>query len=298
MYQSQANNLNFDESMFSSSNLPYKYPCLAEGHELQAAVPTWAAQCLQAYNNTAVASQQPLTHGPRPHRRRTTRRRKTTKAQPPRPTLACPFYRRNPERHHACAWTVTLGSVRSAKQHVIVHHHAPIYCPVCTAHFPSAVARDRHVRARACVAREPAPGSLEGATEDQVDRLLRCDTAADGDRDKDAAGATARYPPRRGHAYLARRPRLVNKGDKEQESWFRMWDVLFPGVGRPNAAYLTSPREREIVALRKFWKRVGPAVVKGLLALDRADLATREAVAGSVLRDMVQQAGLGRDWGY
>jgi hypothetical protein len=181
--------------------------------------------------------------------------------------------------------------VRSAKQHVIVHHHAPIYCPVCATHFPSAVVRDRHVRTRACVRREPEPESLEGATEDQVDRLLRRDTAVDRDGGGDTGGAAARYSPRR------RRPRLIKRGDKEQESWFRMWDVLFPTVGRPETAYLASPREREIVALRRFWKRLGPGVVKGLLAPYRADPATREAVAGSVLRDMVRQAGLRGDWG-
>ena len=308
MYQSQANNLNFDERMFSSDP-PYRYPCLADGHELQAAIPVWAAECLQAYNNTTGASQprvRPTTTTTTttkqlphilelPYRQTIRRRRNTTKARPSRPaaalTLACPFYKRNPERHHACAWTVALRSVRSVKQHVIVHHHAPIYCPICADHFPSAVARDRHVRARACVRREPPPGSLEGATEDQVDRLLRRDTVAD------ARGAA----PRRRRGYLARhphlRPGLAKKRDKEQESWFRMWDVLFPGVSRPETAYLASMREGEIVALRRFWRNIGLGMVKGLLAPCRADLATREAVAGSILRDMVQQAGLAEESG-
>jgi hypothetical protein len=317
MSQSQSSKFDFDERMFSSTNLPYRYPCLVEGHELQVVIPAWAAQCLQAYNNTAGVSQprvrpttktittttttttKQLPRGPEPHYPQTTRRhRQRTKA--PSATaaaalsLACPFYKRNPERHHACAWTVALRSVRSAKQHVIVHHHAPIYCPICTTHFPSAVSRDRHVRARACVRREPPPGSLEGATEDQVDRLLRRDTVAG--EGAGANGAAAGRSPRRRRGYLVHRPhprpRLVKKGDKEQESWFHMWDVLFPGVGRPETTYLASPRERKIVALRRFWRKVGPGMVKRLLAPCRADLATREAAAGSVLRDMVQQAGL------
>ncbi len=78
-----------------------------------------------------------------------------------------------------------------------------------------------------------------------------------------------------------------------EESWFRMWDVLFPGVERPETGYLDAREEKEVVALRRFWRRVGPRVVRGLLGPGGgADLATREAVAGSVLLEMVEQAGL------
>lgn len=79
----------------------------------------------------------------------------------------------------------------------------------------------------------PPPGSLEGATEDQVDRLLRRDTPAGADAAADsAAGRSARRGSR------APRLRLVKKEDKEQESWFRRWDVLSPAVARPETAYL------------------------------------------------------------
>ena len=48
------------------------------------------------------------------------------------------------------------------------------------------------------------------------------------------------------------------------------------------------------MVLRRFWRRVGPRVVRGLLGPGGgADLATREALAGSVLQEMVEQAGLG-----
>jgi hypothetical protein len=77
-----------------------------------------------------------------------------------------------------------------------------------------------------------------------------------------------------------------------------MWDVLFPGEERPKTGYLVERREREVVALRRFWRRCGRDVVRALLGPDGArgrgvDEETREAVAGSVLREMVAQAGLG-----
>ncbi len=293
MSQPQPNSSDFDEHMLSFADLPYRYRCLAEGHVLQAAVPAWAAQCLQIYASAAArtaaatalqlparAMKQRLPRPKQPCRHTATaRRRKTPKTHlstpPPPTTFACPFYKRNPQRHRACAWTVALRSVRSAKQHVIVHHHAPIRCPVCAAHFPSAAARDTHVRARGCAKREPAAEALEGATQSQVDRLLRRDVV-----------------PRRGGDRRRRCGRDGGDGEGE-ESWFCMWDVLFPAVERPETGYLDTREEREVVALRRFWRRAGPRVVRGLLGSgEGADLATREAVAGSVLREMTEQAGL------
>ena len=85
----------------------------------------------------------------------------------------------------------------------------------------------------------------------------------------------------------------VGEEEDERESWFGMWDVLFPGVERPESVYLDAQEEREVVVLRRFWRRAGPRVVRGLLGLGGgADLATREALAGSVLQEMVEQAGL------
>jgi hypothetical protein len=52
--------------------------------------------------------------------------------------------------------------------------------------------------------------------------------------------------------------------------------------------YLSSPAEREVVGLRRFWRRAGPGVARGLLG-PGADEATLKAVAASVLRAVVEQ---------
>ncbi len=300
MSQPQCSSRDFDERMLLFADLSYRYPCLAEGHALQASVRVCAAQCLRRFASEARAPPQPLArqqfslrpkqqpcrhtitatrHHHHHHRVRTL----TARAIPPPPAahFACPYYKVNPSRHAACVWTDALPSVHSVKQHVIVHHHAPIACPVCAAQFPSAVARDNHVRARACVRREPLSGELEGATEAQVDWLMR----------RDEPGASSVAPGRR----KRRRRKVSGDGDDDdEESWFRMWEVLFPGVPRPKTGYLAKPAEMGAVALRRFWRRVGPQVVKDLLRFEGggADRDTREAVAGSVLGEMVEQAGL------
>jgi len=82
------------------------------------------------------------------------------------------------------------------------------------------------------------------------------------------------------------------RGRKHQErSWFRMWDMLFPDAKRPESVYMVSPTERELVAMRRWWKRAGPALVRNVLAPDEQDEDTLEQVQASILRKMVEQAG-------
>ncbi|KAK3900566.1 hypothetical protein C8A05DRAFT_35800 [Staphylotrichum tortipilum] len=302
----------FDDRMLAFDDLPYKYPLLPEGHPLQSFIPAWGKEYLQLYNTTTSAPRLATAPSRRPSRTATTttttttttrtrtkhhslrssrrrhtllarphhhhhHRRKTTPPTRPSFFFACPFYKRSPTAHAACTWTVGgLRSVHAAKQHVIAHHHAPIRCVVCAAQFPSATARDAHGRARACALRAPAPGEREGASEAQVDVLLRRDGGGEG------VGCCRVSAKREG---------------EEEESWFRMWDVLFPGEPRPETGYLVERGEREVVALRAFWRRVGREVVRGLLGPDGGgdEGETQEAVAGSVLREMVAQAGFGRD---
>jgi len=184
------------------------------------------------------------------------------------PVLACPMYKKDPRRYHSCAYTITLTSARAARQHVIIDHPVPIYCAMCHSHFPTLRLRDEHERARTCTVLERVEGegdpTIEGVTGDQREKLLRLDASGKG-------------------------PRRIY--EDEEESWFRTWDVLFPGVKRPETAYLSSPEEREILAMRRFWKKAGPAVVKRLLG-EGTDGATLRAVQASVLEKMIEQAGL------
>ena len=236
---------------------------LTQGHALHAAAQTRARQSFQPSSITRTAAtatatavvtapatapqipvpatkQLSLRTKPRRHMRRhrnSSSNTDTHRAASPRP-LACPFYKRNPERYHACARAASIHNTRSAREHVLTDHLAPIYCPVCASHFPSAIARDEHIRARSCTERELAAEAIEGATDDQVEKLLRLQWDA----------------RRRGMG-----------GDDEEASWFRMWDVLFPGVRRPTTARLSSPRGGEGFIPRRAWRRVGPGVMEAEL---------------------------------
>ncbi len=137
--------------------------------------------------------------------------------------LACPFYKHNPQRYHACAGAADIRNAHSVREHVLTEHLAPIYCPICCSHFPSALARDKHIRARSCTQRELTAEVIEGATDDQVEELLQWDDA-----------------PRR-----SRRGKM--RGDDDEVSWFRIWDVLFPGAKRPKTARMRPSKGGKLV---------------------------------------------------
>jgi hypothetical protein len=310
-----------DETMLSFSDLPGMSEGLPDGHDLQPIVQVLASQFLQVYNaqqgtgkptsstaltipTTTPAAATPPPPKPEPllvqamrdisinnrsspspnkscrHTRlrngngngNTKTALKTTRGTGSldRPVIACPMYKKDPNRYHSCAYTITLTSTRAARQHVIIDHPVPIYCAMCHSHFPTLQLRDEHERARTCTVLERVKGegeedpTIEGVTGDQREKLLRLDASGKG-------------------------PRRIY--EDEEESWFRTWDVLFPGVKRPKTAYLSSPGEQEILALRRFWKKAGPAVVKRLLG-EETDGATLRAVQASVLEKMIKQAGL------
>ena len=215
---------------------------LAEGRVLHAATQTWAQRCAQPSSTprvTAAATATALVTAPAPAsqprvsttkqlpvrtkpRRQTRRHRNTNtyRAASPHP-LACPFYKRNPKRYHACAGVVNIHNSRSVRQHVLSDHLAPIYCPICSSHFPSAISRDEHIRARSCPERELTAEAIEGATDDQVEKLLQWEA------------------PRRSRRGMMRE-------DTEEASWFWMWDVLFPGAKRPKTVRLPSLRSGKL----------------------------------------------------
>ena len=54
---------------------------------------------------------------------------------------------------------------------------------------------------------------------------------------------------------------------------------------------MSSPTEKQLVAMRRWWKRSGPALVRGLLPAEEQDEDTIEQVQASILGRMVEQAG-------
>jgi hypothetical protein len=137
-----------------------------------------------------------------------TSQKKTSESldEPRKPPLACPFFQNDPTRYQRCR-NRPLGSIRQLKRHLLRRHKMPCYCPVCLHIFPDEASRDHHVRLESCQARSSDDFHLiDGITREQQLRLAFIEKTAT---------------------------------TSEQESWFRIFDVLFPGCERPATPYLT-----------------------------------------------------------
>lgn len=172
------------------------------------------------------------------------------------PLLACPFNRLDPVLHASCARSLELRDVRTVKQHVIVDHRLAPYCPTCFEAFSSAAERNEHILERQCDEKERPDGwELRGVSDDQVEVL-----AARSSERKKRVGKKGGKKGRNGKKEIAKPVRL-----SEEDKWFAVWDVLFPGLPRPELAYMSSPAEKDLGRMRRFWQSKGPELVAGVL---------------------------------
>ncbi|SPN96598.1 uncharacterized protein DNG_00120 [Cephalotrichum gorgonifer] len=92
--------------------------------------------------------------------------------------LACPYYKRDPEKFRNCRGCTGPGpgwdNFSRAKEHVVRKHAMPFLCVRCQAPFSSDEARRRHLRedTQCPVREEPGPRDLaDGFDEDQLKKL-------------------------------------------------------------------------------------------------------------------------------
>jgi hypothetical protein len=153
------------------------------------------------------------------------KRRRTPKPEKKRPLLlACPFAKKDPLYHRVC-YKQTLTKISYVKQHLSRNHRTPIYCPVCMGVFENEEDRDVHTRARSCEERLVA--HWEGVSEAQRRRLQK----------------------------------KVPAKMSEEEQWFTIWDIIFPGLPRPQSPYVDSELSEEMSAFKDFATGQGPAVL-------------------------------------
>ncbi|KAF6839468.1 hypothetical protein CPLU01_01888 [Colletotrichum plurivorum] len=157
--------------------------------------------------------------------------------------LACPFWKRDPENHRHC-YKKVLSRVKYVKQHLYRFHEAPISCACCGAEFSDERLRDEHVRARRCLVVERRGFFSGGMT-----RAQRLEVS-----------------------------RRANPKESEEEQWFAIWDVIFPGEPRPVSAYVDAELSQDLCAYREFHAREGADILLAYLA------ACDPVVAGHVER--------------
>jgi hypothetical protein len=168
------------------------------------------------------------------------KKRRTLKPEKKRRLLlACPFAKKDPLHYRVC-YRQTLTKISYVKQHLSRNHRTPIYCPICMGVFENEEDRNLHTRARSCEERPVA--HWEGVSEAQKRQLQK----------------------------------KVPAKMLEEEQWFTIWDIIFPGLPRPQSPYVDSELSEELSAFKDFATGQGPAVLLDHLrtagyALDSGD---------------------------
>ncbi|KAI2633553.1 hypothetical protein GGS26DRAFT_553858 [Hypomontagnella submonticulosa] len=146
-------------------------------------------------------------------------------------SLACPFAKNDPRKHHAC-FSKKLSRIRDVKQHLARKHTPEFYCFRCSAIFPDHDGLEAHVGNVAGLFCTPS-SLLDGVSRQQHLRLSR----------------------------------KSNSRHSEEEQWFSIWDVLFPGSERPGSAYVEFGFSEDLCSYREYsHDRAVAAVVEGLQA--------------------------------
>ncbi|KAK1572764.1 uncharacterized protein LY79DRAFT_43252 [Colletotrichum navitas] len=174
---------------------------------------------------------------------------------PPTKTLACPFWKKNPDSHRQC-YKKVLSRIKYVKSHLYRFHPAPITCPCCGAEFQSEGVRDGHLRARRCEVVERSDiADHEGLT---AERMRQVSRRAD--------------------------PRL-----SEEEQWFVIWDTIFPNTPRPSTAYIDGALSEDICNFHEFFANSGNDIILHYFSLHDPDFARsdRAALYDRFVRDRV-----------
>ncbi|OTB03871.1 hypothetical protein M426DRAFT_23394 [Hypoxylon sp. CI-4A] len=147
-------------------------------------------------------------------------------------SLACPFAKSDPRKHHAC-FSKRLTRIRDVKQHLARKHTPEHYCIRCSAIFPNQEDLRAHV------------GNAEG---------LFCVPSSSLD------GISQQK-----HLQLSRKsnPKLPEDGQ-----WFSIWDIIFPGQKRPSSAYMDFGFSEDLCSYREYSRNRAVAAVVGGLQLN------------------------------
>ncbi|OTA61252.1 hypothetical protein K449DRAFT_423205 [Hypoxylon sp. EC38] len=120
------------------------------------------------------------------------------------PHWACPFYLHNGQENWRCL-DFKLKRIVDVRQHIYRKHVLPIHCPICGVEFANEYLRVEHINASYCQQRQ---FNLSGATADQLVAMSRA--ARDGTASTD------------------------------EERWFEIWHILFPGIPEPESPRVPS----------------------------------------------------------
>ncbi len=170
--------------------------------------------------------------------------------------LACPFFKRNLQRHIECL-NFKATKISHVKQH-LYRKHKPIYCPCCMATFQDEHSRDLHSRERSCQSQPlREPDSITNLQEEQ----------------------------------LRRRPHRSSPQRTEEEQWFGVFEIVFPGCPLPSSAYNDLELPEEVPDLQSFISNHGSEILLQALESHPSwrpdDTATFRDTLGSGLANLI-----------
>lgn len=143
-----------------------------------------------------------------PKRRRTSRSGSSNNTE----ALGCPFYFHNQEQHQSCL-TYTLKRVGDVRQHICRRHYVqPSYCPRCGIEFPDDLDfanLDAHLGQKICRTSSNVP-RRSWATPAQLKAM-------------DASPSS--------------------RASSEEERWYAIWAIMFPGKPRPLSIFIDAKSE-------------------------------------------------------
>lgn len=144
-------------------------------------------------------------------------------------TLACPYLKLDPITHRKCC-RYRLKRIRDVKQHLNREHVPEYYCQRCfKSDFRTKEDHQSHVNLSACPIENPT--ILNGLSPQQQRQLSRKSI----------------------------------RTFSEEDQWFAIWIILFPGVQRPLSAYMDNAVSEDMCLFREYCLTRGPAALEARL---------------------------------
>ncbi|KAH8883796.1 hypothetical protein GQ53DRAFT_830256 [Thozetella sp. PMI_491] len=148
-------------------------------------------------------------------------------------SFACPYLKGDPIKYgHRCA-KYQLSRIRDVKQHLTRRHTPERYCQRCLeTDFPDDDSLKSHVDSGACLRRSPS--LLDGISYQKHRRLSKKSTSSIG----------------------------------EEEQWYTIWDILYPGHSKPESPYMDMALSAEIRLFREYSLNSGPTLLREKIESD------------------------------
>jgi hypothetical protein len=148
--------------------------------------------------------------------------------------FACPYLKWDLTKYSRCCER-KLTRIRDVKQHLSRQHTPERYCQICQAsNFPDDRSLRTHIDIENCSRRDPT--FLNGISYQQ-------------------------------HRQLSRKSK-PNTGEEDQ--WYAIWEILFPGHRRPSSVYMDTHLTLEMPQFREYCYSRGPAILREHIESDPA----------------------------